>query len=280
MTPYSHILDQLNKAYMEVEGLTPPDQEHLPAPEEIEAFLNHSRGVLFPQHSNEITEAHLKSLGESLSQILTKVAFNCDKIIENFLEKLPSLRRDLAKDAIAHFNGDPAAKSLHEVLLAYPGFHAITIHRIAHFFYKHEVPLLPRLLNKLAHQETGIDIHPGAQIGASFCIDHGTGIVIGETAVLGENVKLYQGVTLGALSVPNKNSVGQRHPTIEDHVTIYSGATILGGETVIGNHCVIGGNVWIVNSIPAKSKVYLSSDQRQIYKMTPQDIETVKGWGI
>ena len=135
-------------------------------------------------------------------------------------------------------------------------------------------------MSELSHRKTGIDIHPGAQIGEYFCIDHGTGIVIGETAVIGNRVKLYQGVTLGALSVVKSLCASKRHPTLEDNVTIYSGATILGGETIIGKNSVIGGNVWIINPIPANSKVYLSPDQRQIYKTSPSDPEALKGLGI
>ena len=179
------------------------------------------------------------------------------ELVESFFVKLPSLRSALMRDVEAAFRGDPAAKSHEEVILAYPGLEAIVVHRIAHFFWRAGLPLLPRMMSESVHGKTGIDIHPGARIGSGFFIDHGTGVVIGETAVIGDNVKLYQSVTLGALSVRKELGETKRHPTIEDGVTIYSGATILGGETVIGAESVIGGNVWLTHSVPSRSKVYL-----------------------
>jgi serine O-acetyltransferase len=170
----------------------------------------------------------------------------------------------LATDLNAAFDGDPAAKSAAEVILSYPGFEAIMVHRIAHFFWTREVPLIPRIMSELVHGATGIDIHPGAEIGESFFIDHGTGVVIGETCVIGCNVKLYQGVTLGALSVKKDEANRKRHPTIEDDVTIYSGATILGGDTVIGRGSTIGGNVWITEPVPAGAMVYTTSGDQVI----------------
>jgi serine O-acetyltransferase len=150
------------------------------------------------------------------------------------------------------------------VILAYPGFEAIMVHRLARFFWKREVPLIPRMMSEIVHNRTGIDIHPGAEIGDSFFIDHGTGVVIGETTVIGNYVKLYQGVTLGALSVQKELAGKKRHPTIEDDVTIYSGATILGGETVIGRGSTIGGNVWITGSVPPHSTVYISAGEQVV----------------
>ena len=179
-------------------------------------------------------------------------------VIEEFFEELPKIRIILAKDLEAAVRGDPAAMSADEVILSYPGFQAIVVHRIAHFFYSRQVPLIPRMMSELIHRRTGIDIHPGAQIGESFFIDHGTGIVFGETTIIGKNVKIYQGVTLGALSVKKEESGKKRHPTIEDDVTIYANATILGGDTVIGRGSIIGGNMWIVKSVPPESKVYNS----------------------
>jgi len=178
-------------------------------------------------------------------------------IIEEFFEELPKIRIILAKDLEAAVRGDPAAMSADEVILSYPGFQAIVVHRIAHFFYSRQVPLIPRMMSELIHRRTGIDIHPGAEIGESFFIDHGTGIVFGETTIIGKNVKIYQGVTLGALSVKKGESGKKRHPTIEDDVTIYANATILGGETVIGHGSIIGGNMWIVQSVPPGSKIYV-----------------------
>jgi serine O-acetyltransferase len=189
------------------------------------------------------------------------------RIVEEFIESLPRVRSMLILDLQAAFDGDPAAKNFSEILLAYPGLEAISVYRIAHELSRLEVPLLPRMMTEWAHRRTGVDIHPGAQIGESFFIDHGTGVVIGETTIIGANVKIYQGVTLGALSFP-KDERGRlirgnkRHPTIENDVIIYAGATILGGNTVIGAGSVIGGNTWVTHSIPPNSKV-LSTPQEQ-----------------
>ncbi|MDR3122853.1 MAG: serine acetyltransferase [Treponema sp.] len=185
-------------------------------------------------------------------------------LADDFFEELPAIRSMVAGDLQAAFDGDPAAKSAAEVILSYPGFEAITVHRIAHFFWTRGAPLIPRIMSELIHGRTGIDIHPGAEIGGSFFIDHGTGVVIGETTVIGNNVKLYQGVTLGALSVRKEEGNRKRHPTIEDNVTIYSGATILGGGTVIGRDSVIGGNVWITESVPPGTKVYTTSGDQVV----------------
>ena len=173
-----------------------------------------------------------------------------------FLKRLPQIREMALKDVNAALQGDPAAKSREEIIMSYPGLEAITVHRMAHELYKMNIPLIPRMMNEHIHRKTGVDIHPGATIGESFFIDHATGVVIGETTVIGKYVKVYQGVTLGALSVKKDEANKKRHPTIEDNVTIYSGATILGGGTVIGENSVIGGNVWITSSIPKDSVVY------------------------
>jgi len=180
------------------------------------------------------------------------------------MNKLPDIRDRLEEDVQAAYDGDPAAKDNDEIVFSYPGLLAITVHRISHELYLQGVPLLPRLLSEIAHSSTGIDIHPGAHIGRSFFIDHGTGVVIGETTTIGDHVKMYQGATLGALSFPS-DACGalirgiKRHPTIEDHVTIYAGATILGGETVIGAGSVIGGSVWLTRPVPPGTKVILES---------------------
>ncbi|MDR1143155.1 MAG: serine O-acetyltransferase [Spirochaetaceae bacterium] len=186
-------------------------------------------------------------------------------LVADFFEELPSIRKMLDLDVRAAFGGDPAAKSLEEVILSYPGLEAITVHRLAHFFWIREVPLIPRMMSEIIHHRTGIDIHPGAEIGESFFIDHGTGVVIGETTVIGKNVKLYQGVTLGALSVKKELAGKKRHPTIEEDVTIYSGATIL-GDTVIGRGSVIGGNVWITKAVAPYSTVYVDSGNQVLEK--------------
>jgi serine O-acetyltransferase len=182
------------------------------------------------------------------------------EIAAAFFRSLPEIYRQLMIDATAIERGDPAAESVDEVIMAYPGFLAIAVHRIAHRFNELGVPILPRVLSEWAHERTGIDIHPGATLGHPVIIDHGTGIVIGETAEIGNNVKLYQGVTLGALSVNKTLASHKRHPTIENDVVIYANATILGGETVIGRGSVVGGNVWLTASIPANSIVYQRSE--------------------
>ncbi|MCI5083403.1 MAG: serine O-acetyltransferase, partial [Saprospiraceae bacterium] len=179
-----------------------------------------------------------------------------ERIEQHFLDQLPQIHKDLLIDANAILKGDPAAINLTEVIRTYPGFYALAVFRIAHAFHGLNVPLIPRILTEYAHGQTGIDIHPGATIGTGFCIDHGTGVVIGETVEIGNDVKLYQGVTLGALSVRKEMAKTKRHPTIEDRVVIYAGATILGGDTVIGHDSIIGGSVWITRSVPPFARVY------------------------
>lgn len=184
-----------------------------------------------------------------------------DTAMSHLVLSLPEIQTTLQRDIVAAYEGDPAAKSTMEVVMSYPGMYAIMVHRIAHVLYQKDVPLIPRIMSEFAHSRTGIDIHPGAQIGSGFFIDHGTGVVIGETCVIGENVKLYQGVTLGALSF-EKDQYGRpvkgikRHPAVGDNVVIYAGATILGGDTIIGSNSEIGGNVWLIHSVPPNSKVY------------------------
>ena len=177
-------------------------------------------------------------------------------VVESFFNTLPEIYDLLLKDIEAIFMGDPAAKSHAEVIRTYPGFLAIVAYRIAHELERNEVGIIPRIITEYAHSQTGIDIHPGAKIGKYFCIDHGTGIVIGETCVIGDHVKIYQGVTLGALSVEKEDAKVKRHPTIEDEVVIYAGATILGGKTVVGKGSIVGGSVWLTRSIEPYSKVY------------------------
>ncbi|MCU0962615.1 MAG: serine acetyltransferase [Pirellulaceae bacterium] len=186
-----------------------------------------------------------------------------------FLEQIPALRHILATDVQAAYDGDPACQSLDEVIFCYPGLDAVTVYRLAHELWKLSVPLIPRMMTEWAHKETGIDIHPGAQIGRSFFIDHGTGVVIGETSLIGEHVKLYQGVTLGALSFPTDSSGNlirgkKRHPTIEDRVVIYASATILGGDTVIGHDSVIGSSVWLTSSVEPYATVTMEKPRLRI----------------
>ena len=184
------------------------------------------------------------------------------EIVASFVARLPEVKRLVATDVQAAYEGDPAATSPMEVVMAYPGLYAVTIHRLAHELYVLKVPIIPRIMSELAHSKTGIDIHPGAEIGERFFIDHGTGVVVGETCVIGKNVKLYQGVTLGALSFDKDPVTGalvkgiKRHPNVEDNVVIYAGATILGGNTTIGHDSEIGGSVWIIESVPPNSRVY------------------------
>jgi serine O-acetyltransferase len=184
-----------------------------------------------------------------------------EDVVLTLFREIPELRRRLNEDMLAAFEGDPAAQSVEEVVFSYPAIAAITAYRVAHVLHRANVPMIPRIISEYAHSLTGVDIHPGATIGRRFFIDHGTGVVIGETAVIHDNVKLYQGVTLGALSVRRKDGKKQRHPTLEDDVTIYSGATILGGDTVIGKGAVVGGNKWVVRSVPAGAKLFGRSRQ-------------------
>ena len=191
-----------------------------------------------------------------------------EKVAKTFFDQLPKVYNVLQTDISAIMQGDPAAKSEYEIIRAYPGFYAIVFYRLAHELVKLNVPLIPRVITEFAHSKTGIDIHPGATIGSHFFIDHGTGIVIGETVEIGDNVKLYQGVTLGALSVAKELASTKRHPTIEDNVVIYSGATILGGETTVGKDSIVGGNVWLTRNLPPNSTVY---HQAQIKVKNPEN---------
>ncbi|MGD1820633.1 MAG: serine O-acetyltransferase EpsC [Pleomorphochaeta sp.] len=198
-----------------------------------------------------------------------------DAALKDLFEELPSIRKKIKQDAEAGLENDPAATNLHEVILSYPYIKALTVYRVAHNLHKTGVPILPRMLTEWAHKETGIDIHPGAEIGDYFFIDHGTGVVIGETTVIGNNAKIYQGVTLGALSFPKDSSGNiikgaKRHPTLEDNVTIYSNATIL-GDVTIGKDCIIGSSVWIKEDVPESTMVLLQepkTNHREIKKMT------------
>ncbi|NLR90276.1 MULTISPECIES: serine O-acetyltransferase [Flammeovirga] len=237
----------------------------MPSKAKAEEFVDDLFRFLFPvvsgveqgYYAAELALIRLKGkLQELFLPIRDQFEIGCTSATERFFDALPSIHAQLIKDAQAIFEGDPAAKHIEEVILAYPGFFAVFVHRLSHQLYNCQVPIVPRLFSEYAHSKTGIDIHPGATIGNNFCIDHGTGIVIGETCIIGNNVKIYQGVTLGALSVSKDLAKVKRHPTIENNVVIYSGTTILGGETVIGEHAIIGGNVWLTESVPAFAKVY------------------------
>jgi serine O-acetyltransferase len=260
----------------------------------VAELINRFREILFPGYFSrqKIDPSNMKySLGQSVSVLYDMLAEQITHHVRHdclrynlpcseceptgqgtalaLLESIPDIRRLLTTDVQATFDGDPAAKSHDEIIFSYPGIFAIMVHRVAHRLFELGVPLLPRIMNEHAHSLTGIDIHPGANIGPRFVIDHGTGVVIGETTHIGANVRLYQGVTLGALSLP-KNAGEQyrgkkRHPTIEDDVIIYSGATVLGGDTVIGARSVIGGSVWLTESVPPDTKVFMEQP-RLIYK--------------
>jgi serine O-acetyltransferase len=242
------------------------DTPAVPPTKEISEWALKIIRLLYPEKTkdffrslNEI-EGEFWNLGNELKDILNATdqckACNNKQRSTDFIECIPELYKILNTDVRAIMAGDPAAKSEFEVIRAYPGFFAISIYRLANKLLKLDIPLIPRILTEYAHSQTGIDIHPGAEIAESFFIDHGTGIVIGETSQIGKHVKLYQGVTLGALSVEKKMANIKRHPTVEDYVVIYSGATILGGETVIGERSIIGGNTWLTKSVPPHSTVY------------------------
>ncbi len=219
--------------------------------------------ILFPVCSEECKSEKsiylfYSVLLENISNLLTQE--EAENIVNIFIDKLPDLQSRLYKEAQNYLKNDPAAKHVEEVILTYPGFFAMTVYRLSHELYKLNVPIIPRLFTEYAHSKVGIDIHPGAEIGDMFFIDHGTGIVIGETTTIGKNVSIYQGVTLGALFVTEDMKDTKRHPTIEDNVVIYAGATILGGNTVIGHDSTIGGNVWLTRSVIPFSLVFQTTE--------------------
>jgi len=231
-----------------------------------ETFVDDVFQFLFIRSRNESDyskfAAAYKRLQSNFVLLLLSVTDEADASTqaEIFFDELPRLYKALLKDAQAILDFDPAAQSIAEVVTAYPGFYTTVVYRLSHRLWQQGVKLLPRLFTEYAHSKTGIDIHPSAQIGSSFAIDHGTGIVVGETTIIGNHVKLYQGVTLGALNVAKSLASSKRHPTIQDDVVIYAGATILGGETVIGKGSIIGGNVWLTYSVPPNSVVYHKSE--------------------
>ncbi len=260
----------------------------------IKAMIDKFREILFPGYFSreKLDGANLKySMGQNISQLHDILSNQIQHVLRHdclrygltcsecekqgyetslkLIKAIPELRRTLADDVRAAYDGDPAAKSHDEIIFSYPGLYAITVYRIAHLLFAWNIPQLPRIMSEYAHSITGIDIHPGAAIGRRFVIDHGTGVVIGETSIIGDNVRIYQHVTIGALSLPpgagQKLKGKKRHPTIEKDVIIYSGATILGGETVIGKRSVIGGNVWITSSVPPETKVF-NETPRLVYR--------------
>lgn len=228
-------------------------------------FIDGLTTLLFPiRGKRDLTQGEVdlrwKNLQNEFVSIIRPLCCDmepkCEDISDKFFGEIPLVFAQLMKDASMYNKCDPAAYCTEEVILCYPGFYAIMVYRIAHVMYELNIPILPRVICEYAHSQTGIEIHPGAKIGRGFYIDHGTGVVIGETCVIGDNVKLYQGVTLGATFVDKRLEGTKRHPTIEDNVIIYAGATILGGDTVIGHDSTVGGNVWLTESLPPFSRVY------------------------
>jgi serine O-acetyltransferase len=280
-------IDDIMASYAEHGNINHLDGQNLPSRAEVEQLLDDLVSILFPGYFvrdqlDELTARYfvgercarvLRGLERSIARALcetrdlgqppcepAEIDRRSHALALALIQAIPDIRAMLDDDVQAALAGDPAARSAAEVILSYPGVQAIAVHRVAHRLHRLGVPLIPRMLSELVHSRTGIDIHPGARIGNSFFIDHGTGVVVGETTVIGEHVKLYQGVTLGALSVaPDAKPQEQRHPTLEDRVTIYAGATILGGDTVIGRGSTIGGNVWLTHSVPPDTTVVLAN---------------------
>jgi len=288
------VAENIIESCSDKECYTHIDYEPIPSEGYVIEIINKLKEILFPGFftREKLDPINLRyNMGQTVSslfdllseQIAHAVRHDCyrydlpctecepqgQQIALDFLKSIPSIRKILATDVKATFEGDPASKSYDEIIFSYPGILAIMIYRVAHKLNELQVPLLPRIMTEYAHSITGIDIHPGAEIGASFVIDHGTGVVIGETTVIGKNVRIYQGVTLGALSLPKdagrKFRGIKRHPTIEDDVIIYSSTTILGGDTVIGARAIIGGNVWLTKSVSPDTKVMLEPP-RLIYQ--------------
>lgn len=242
------------------------NKKSCPPPSEVTDWFKEFLGILFPELSSQTYKAagqvehRLKELTAELERLMLFCKDSkpemTHRICEQFVSNILALKETLLQDVEAIYKGDPAARSRDEVIRTYPGFYATAAYRLSHWLYQAGVPMIPRIISEHAHSLTGIDIHPGARIGNYFCIDHGTGIVIGETTEIGDWVKIYQGVTLGALSVKKEDAKRKRHPTIDDYVVLYAGASILGGNTHIGSHSVIGGNVWLTESVPPGSKIY------------------------
>lgn len=249
------LIDKFRPPFLDI----PIDKREM---EQVSERLYHLMFPISSQLNIETVHIELKLIADFLLRSIAQLTTDEHALyaVESFLEELPTMQRRLTKDANCYLANDPAAKSIEEVILTYPGFFALSVHRIAHKLHELEVPLIPRLFSEYAHSKVGIDIHPGAKIGKNLFLDHGTGIVIGETTVVGNDVKIYQGVTLGALYLEKKLSSVKRHPTVEDNVVIYAGATILGGDTVIGSHSTIGGGAWVTKSVVPYSLVYNKVD--------------------
>ncbi|MBR2616697.1 MAG: serine acetyltransferase [Clostridia bacterium] len=270
-------LRQIEKEILTIYETQETTVRNFPTRDNVKDFLNELRFLYFPvldsgkEHARRSAYKRLQSVQKRLTNILLPVLAGdkekTAKIVEDFMPRIPVVLSALLKDLQAFYEGDPAAKTLDEIMLCYPGFYAVTLYRVAHELFLLGVPYLPRMITEIAHNKTGIDIHPGATIGEYFFIDHGTGIVVGETTEIGHHVRLYQGVTLGAKSFRldeggNPVKGGKRHPTIGNNVIIYANATILGGDTVVGDGAVIGGNVWLTNSVEAGKIIYYNKENR------------------
>lgn len=260
-----------NQYMTEAQSLVKKIHEHyrqqlrpLPNKKKAHEWIDRLIDILFPVRCAEaVGELEIRQLELQLWELLVPLETELapiDTIVKEYFARIPLIYLELRKDAEAILAFDPAASSIEEVIAAYPGFYAIAVYRFAHELYLLKIPILPRMISEWAHSQTGIDINPGATIGSGFFIDHGTGLVIGETCIIGNSVKIYQGVTLGALSVKKEEANHKRHPTIEDNVVIYSGTTILGGQTIIGKDSIIGGNVWLTEGVPPNSLVYHKSE--------------------
>ena len=304
-TDFDQVVDRITQNYISDEVFVTKENRRLPGRSNIIILIKRLRALMFPgyfeEKNFEYTDAKyfvgntLNSIRRELRQqvetallytneqeTLARIAENADEIARFFIGRLADIQSMLLKDVQAGFDGDPAAKSRQEIISSYPGVFAIFVYRMAHELYIKNVPFIPRVMTEYAHSRTGIDINPGAEIGEYFFIDHGTGVVIGETTRIGNNVKLYQGVTLGALSTRKGQLLAdvKRHPTIEDNVTIYSGATILGGETVVGAHSIIGGNTFITESVPPYTKVALKAPEMIFQADPPKDSKQESDWMI
>ena len=265
--------------------LTKAAAEGLPERDQVIDWIERTKRLVLTQPERSALRSELPYLARRLAEMLAGVSLpdgtTPEAVVEAFLPRLTYIRELLAADVEAAFEGDPAARSFAEILVAYPSIRAIATQRIAHELFLLRVPVLPRMMTEHAHDLTGVDIHPGARIGRRFFIDHGTGVVIGETCEIGDNVRLYQGITLGARSPRRGESLRgvKRHPTIEDDVTIYAGATILGGDVVIGRGSVIGGNVWLTESVPPGSKVVSEPPRTLVRQRSDSDPDQL-GWDI
>jgi len=269
MEAFTRSIEAIISSYDTIGGINHRTGQNLPSKEAVHAIVVDLETLAFPGYRQAdgiddrnaafvIGQLAHRSAGALVNEVSKSLEYSYRLAGKKGCPAACHIEAKEAGDVEAAVAGDPAAKSAEEVILSYPGLEALTVHRCANFLWRRGIPLIPRMMSEYVHAKTGIDIHPGATIGERFFIDHGTGVVIGETAVIGDNVKIYQGVTLGALSVRKSESDRKRHPTIEDDVTIYSGATILGGKTVIGSGCVVGGNVWLTSSLPPGSRIYVT----------------------